>query len=290
MRLVIYLAITLFIISPINVFAGLASGFQTDQAEDLISAYYDLRDRSSYIQVTNTSSSQCTIHVQIFQHDRNCDELDFFDLLTPSDTVIYDMDNIIKNDGNAAPINLQDDSLGYVVVSGECDLIGNFRIIDNANYEYRTNMQGDNASIDKAWANFNTVDGAILADVVGFNYIRIEDFTVINDDRGFEFDIFVYDLAEDPLSCDVRNFACGKIINYGINEDYPNSRDGELLCPGGGLTDPPGGFISLENGRFPPLPPGSPMLPKGRKIVNGYIGINNGNGTGSMDSWNIMDD
>ena len=97
------------------------------------------RERDTYIQITNTSDSTITIHVQVFQNDRNCDELNFNDELTANDTVVYDMDNIVKNNGSEVPINLQNDSFGYVVVSigdgseilrrGEA-IIGNFRIVD----------------------------------------------------------------------------------------------------------------------------------------------------------------
>ncbi|NIP31490.1 MAG: hypothetical protein GTO02_15265, partial [Candidatus Dadabacteria bacterium] len=121
---------------------------QKDLDPPQLSAYYDLRERSSYIQITNTTSQTRTIHVQIFQNDRNCDELNFFDTLTANDTVVYDLDNIIKNNGTPAPINLADDSYGYVVVTDEdipfavSSLIGNFRIVDDKGYEYRTNMPG----------------------------------------------------------------------------------------------------------------------------------------------------
>ncbi|NIP29501.1 MAG: hypothetical protein GTO02_03925, partial [Candidatus Dadabacteria bacterium] len=289
----------------------------TDFSMYFLTAYYDLRDRDSYIQVTNTSPVSITIHVQIFQHDRDCRELNFFDQLTPNDTVVYNMDDVRQNDGSEVGITLAEDSYGYVVVStsnGIFDseeqgsktalenfftaLIGNFRIIDNAGYEYRTNMAshglfplldnldeeiiltGDVDDDDEfpqipatpMYANFNTVDGAILADVVGYAYVLDFGFdlefgegpvglpepeaasfadTVINFTPGVDFNVFVFDLDEDPLSCDRRNFACGKVMNYGINEDYRASRGNDLLCPGGGLADPKGGYIIFEDGIFP---------------------------------------
>ncbi|NIP31322.1 MAG: hypothetical protein GTO02_16925, partial [Candidatus Dadabacteria bacterium] len=95
-------------------------------------------------------------------------------------------------------------------------------------------------------ANFNTVDGAMYADVVGYAYEGESLSTVTNIDEGFSFDIFTFDLDEEPLSCDRINFACGNVMNYGINEDYMASRGNNILCPGGGLSNPKGGFISFE--------------------------------------------
>ncbi|NIP29497.1 MAG: hypothetical protein GTO02_03905 [Candidatus Dadabacteria bacterium] len=314
-----YLVLAFIIAVPVNVFAGGdtqvlntdtidLSGIPVNTFNTQISAYYDLRDRNSYIQITNFSPNSIRIHVQIFQHDRGCDELNFFDDLTPNDTVVYDMDNIVKNNGLAAPINLADDSYGYVVVSDTrlddgiimntyASLIGNFRIVDEAGYEYRTNMpeEGGNGTIfsnpgeypsaSNYIANFNTVDGANLADVVGYAYESIGDTsTVTNIDEGFSFDIFVFDMNEEPLSCDRRNFACGNVMNYGINEDYSASKGNNLLCPGGGLADPQGGYISFENGANLDFDGNSPDITDEDIFVN-FVGINNGDGTGSMDIW-----
>ncbi len=299
MNLFKYILLALILALPINVFGG-TFAFQTDviSTKDL-SAYYDLRDRSSLIQVTNLddNNATCRIHVQIFQHDRGCSELNFFDTLTPNDTVVYDLDNLVKNNGNPVPVNLQEDSYGYVVVTGKIDdgcqeLIGNFRIIDNAGYEYRTNMDGTNGrDVDhNLYANFNTVNGANQADIVGYSWFRDEvdfGFVALNNDFGFDADIFIYDLAEEPLSCDRRNFACGNVMNYGVNEDYPNSKGGPLLCPGGGLADPKGGYVLFDNRMFP-FPPEFDV--PGDPVKHGFIGINNGNGTGSMDIWHTRYD
>ncbi|NIP31491.1 MAG: hypothetical protein GTO02_15270, partial [Candidatus Dadabacteria bacterium] len=57
-----------------------------------------------------------------------------------------------------------------------------------------------------------------------------------------------------------------------------------LLCPGGGLANAQGGYVSLEN----------PIFVKREEpdfeVFVGFIGINNGNGTGSMDMWTFIDD
>ncbi|NIP29260.1 MAG: hypothetical protein GTO02_02085, partial [Candidatus Dadabacteria bacterium] len=113
---------------------------------NVLTAYYDLRNRNTFLQITSPDldslGTNTTIHVQIFQHDRDCDELDFFDTLTPNDTVVYDLDNIKKNDGSPVAITLNDNSYGYVVISAVTTnpinlddsrtLLGNFRIIDDA--------------------------------------------------------------------------------------------------------------------------------------------------------------
>ncbi len=296
-----------------------AAVFFTDIPSQQLSAYYDLRDRSSYIQVTNVAPKPVAIHVQIFQNDKNCDELDFNDNLTPNDTVIYNLDDIKRNDGSEVPVNLNDDSNGYVVITIDSDsqltidqfsregIIGNFRIIDSAGYEYRANLaaQGfipheDTFQIPMI-ANFNTASGANLADVIGYTYVqnaRSESSTfsladtVTNFDEGVDFDIFVYDMEEDPLSCDRLNFSCGSVMNYGINEDYKASRGDDLLCPGGSLADPKGGFISFENGKFGTFDEFSGDDDDEFEVPTfvGLIGINNGNGTGSIDYWFIAGD
>ena len=89
------------------------------------------------------------------------------------------------------------------------------------------------------------------------------------------------DENEERLSCDQKNFACGagKTMNYGINEDYQNSRGGPLLCEGAGLLpDQTHGYIYLENATY------ITTIPDGREgEFVCMVGINNGNGTGSMD-------
>ncbi|NIP32070.1 MAG: hypothetical protein GTO02_21910 [Candidatus Dadabacteria bacterium] len=315
MKYFTYLILAIILATPINGFAG--SGV----TEIVISntdtpftrreaAYYDLRDRKTYIQISNTSTSTNNIHIQIFQNDRDCNELDFFDSLTPNDTVIYDLDNIIKNDGKPAPINLADNSYGYVVITAEnSPIIGNVRIVDDSGYEYRSNtvdmvelpFTSEPFQVDiDFYANFNTVDGAKFADVIGFAVDTRKsgfDNTAANESNGVSFDIFVYDMDEDPLSCDRRNFACGKVMNYGINEDYPASRGEDLLCPGGGLANPDGGYILFTNPNGfdrdcvnNPQNDSNDVFCAGRggEIFIGLIGINNGNGTGSLDIWHLI--
>ena len=312
MRYLSYLILIITISFSVSSFAGNTSFTYKDTDvvnNSQLTAYYDLRERNSYIQITHNgifTNENVTIHVQIFQHDRNCDELNFFDTLTLNDTVIYDLDNLVRNDGSEVPASIDSNSYGYVVIStsdingnlGAGDIIGNFRIIDDSGYEYRTNMVGpfDSGGVGSVSANsdtnighainFNTINDAKYADIIGYAYQREDGGTnfdtVTNIDEGYSFDIFVYDMDEEPLSCDRRNFACGATMVYGVNEDYPASKGDPLLCPGGGLADPQGGFVNFVNPNF--VGTGVPELPSFLRFI-GFIGINNGNGTGSMDGW-----
>ncbi len=308
MKFIKYIFLALIITLPVNVFGGGDNVMiDTDEiASYQLSAPYDLRNRKTYIQVSvdaNNSSPQGEmIHVQIFQHDRNCTELNFEDTLTPNDTVIYDLDNLIKNDGSAVPASLLEDSYGYVVISthdgsdgqGNDAILGNVRIIDNNDYEYRANMAGHHEdSFDtsdyKLTANFNTIAGAMYADVIGYAYEGDDEPTVTNIEEGFTFDIFTFDMDEEPLSCDHKNFACGNVMNYGINEDYRPSREDNLLCPGAQLADPQGGFVSFENGANLDFD-GTERDDDTDDVFVGWIGINNNNGTGALDLWWYSDD
>ncbi len=138
---------------------------------------------------------------------------------------------------------------------------------------------------------FNTVDGASHADVVGFvvndrRSLTCEtgDFntTVCSDPAGVTFSVFQVDEDEERLSCDQVNFACGtgKAMHYGINDDYPASRGNNLLCEGAGLIPNQNhGYISLENASY------ITDIPEGRfSEFICLVGLNNNNGTGSMDS------
>ena len=312
---------------------------ETDSPNYSMYSFFDLRDRESFVQVTNTAnpvfivdpgddddddddnvedgmfgvSGNVTVHVQIFNVANNCNEKDFFDTLTPNDTHIYNMRDIQTNNGSPSGVVLPDGAYGFVVISAVDTptliidedariLIGNFRIIDNLGYEYRTNSNGQQQipsfqpNNDFWYFNFNSEEGVVLSDVVAIT---------TNDDNGFDsnepsvevnileayqlMDVNIYDNNENAFSCRNVIFACTDQDNpllealledagdanvasfeYGINNAIPHSKGGELLCPGNTISE---GFVTLE-----------------QETNNGdlsafFIGLNNGNGRGSMDAW-----
>ncbi len=111
------------------------------------------------------------------------------------------------------------------------------------------------------------------------------------------FDIDIFDLNEVPFSCRNVIFACinqespryeelldaasDDNINanvadfeYGINENIPHSKEGELLCPGNTISE---GFVRL----------GLLFSNSGESFddIIVFVGLNNGNGRGSMDGY-----
>jgi len=303
---------------------------ETDNVNYSMYSFFDLRDRETYVQVTNTAnpdfvgpgmfdvSGDITVHVQIFNVDDNCNENNFFDTLTPFDTHIYNMRDIQTNNGSPSGVVLPDDSYGFVVISAvdpqtliiDVDgrtLIGNFRILDDSGYEYRTNSNGQETNRefqdDDRWANFNTLAGVTLSDVV---------IIVTDDDNSFSssnpsveasnildawklYEVDIYDLNENVFSC--RNVMAACVtqdhplyqelleepgdddddsaanvasFEYGINDAIPHSKGGEVLCPGNTISE---GFINID------------QITNDGDLSAIFIGLNNGNGRGSMDSW-----
>lgn len=345
--------ISLFLFSTIQAFSGdgishLLEFPETDTSEDKLLAFFDLRDRETYIQITNTgndlrtdsddddeddrSGDNITLHIQIFNVDDNCNENNFFDVYTPADTHIYNMRDILTNDGTPSGVVLPENAYGIVSVGiiqadgtgfseGAELLIGNVRILDDTGYEYRTNITSDNTSggfegfdgdpfAQEVTFNFNTVAGVTLSDVVGINYTKpggdddddgeIAAADILDINTGWSVDIF--NNNEVPQSCRNIIFACVDQDNplleelleevagdddddfganvasfeYGINNAIPHSRGSELLCPGNITSE---GFVNMRletrtNDR------------EGDDIsFIGYIGLNNGNGRGSFDSF-----
>lgn len=312
-RMIKFLLLLAVVLMPYNAFAGGPDGDSndivttTDTGSNQLVYYYDLRNRESYVQVSNTSTSTANIHVQIFRNDfANCQDLNFYDTLTPSDTHIYNMSNIV---GNGIPVNavLNDDSNGLVVITlvegttngtpalSDPILIGNFRIVDDSGYEYRTNAAGvfdtddmdvvnsddsDDRGHPRYTFNYNQIGGNNFADIIGF---EVEDVGS-GFPRVFLGDLevipFVYNDAENPTSCDDFVFECGDFdlvgdhLNVGINDIFPSSNGDFTLCQGNQDVN---GFVELflddELGE------------EDDEFHGGFVGLNNGNGTGSMDSW-----
>ena len=87
----------------VNVNAGVSGGVsipETDTGDYQLVGFFDLRDRESYIQITNTDIVAQTVHIQVFNVGNLCNENNFFDVYTPNDTHTYNLRDIVTNDGN----------------------------------------------------------------------------------------------------------------------------------------------------------------------------------------------
>jgi len=299
----------------------------------ILTYFFDLRDRETFIQYTYPdtfgSGLSANAHIQIFNVGNLCNENDFFDIYTPTDTHVYNMRDILTNDGNPSGVDLPDDAYGFVIITsisggGEGIFstlpIGNFRIVDNNGYEYRTNAQAlallnteeNGFSNEEFYSfNYNMAGGVSLSDVVGIT------FGVVDADNGIgsevaaapvqgvfsPFDIDIYDLNEVPFSCRDIIFSCVDQNNplletvlevagsanvasfeYGINNAVPHSRGSELLCPGNVNSE---GVVLLRPEPYPDTQVFNDLIDSagGRPFFSGYVGLNNGNGRGSMDSF-----
>ena len=281
---------------------------------------FDLRDRETYIQFTFPfTDSGAITHVQIFDVSNNCNENDFFDRYTPNDTHIYNMRDIQTNDGNPSGVSLPEGAYGIIAITSVRQQntglffqagIGNFRILDQSGYEYRTNavQYGNTVATDIgnqntfSSFNFNTQGGISLSDIMGISVLRIESDGEVPfewqalpvQDVFFPFDVDIYDLNETPFSCRDVVFSCVNESNplleelleisgsnvasfeYGINDAIPHSKGGELLCPGNNISN---GIVVLT--------PEQRLFDDsffGANFFTAFIGLNNGNGRGSMDS------
>jgi len=144
------LLISLFLFTPLSYTGGDMCIPGTDSGVNFqLFSFFDLRDRESFVQLTNIDSIDGTVHVQIFDVSNNCNENNFFDTYTPADTHVYNMRDIQTNNGNPSGVVLPDGAYGFVSVitvnpitgnfNDTHNIIGNFRIIDDNGYEYRTN-------------------------------------------------------------------------------------------------------------------------------------------------------
>ncbi len=199
-------------------------------------------------------------------------------------------------------------------------LIGNLRILDNNGYEYRTNAQAllDQKSFDPSINpavfysfNFNQKGGVTLSDVVGITLIQVMDPTflfewVAQPVQGIfsPFDIDIVDNNETIFSCRDIIFSCVNEENplleelltiaetanvasfeYGINNAIPHSKGGELLCPGNVISE---GTTILRPEAYPTSQAFIDILDQidgNGPFFFGYVGLNNGNGRGSIDSF-----
>ena len=296
------LLIVLFIYTP----ALYSGGFNTPETDGngfgaTLFYFFDLRDRESFVQLTNVDSIDGALHVQIWDVSNNCNENNFFDNYTPADTHVYNMRDVQTNDGSPSGVVLPDNAYGFVSVinffSGARDIIGNFRIIDITGYEYRANavnIFGGECCWDfrspNITFNYNTKGNITLSDVVGIAVDTNGEISAADIlDTWIAFDVDILNQDEVIFSCRNVIFACTDQDNplyeelleesgeasvasfeYGINNAIPHSRDGELLCPGNNISD---GFVTFNK------------INSNIENFLGFIGLNSGNSRGSMDSF-----
>lgn len=264
--------------------------------------YWDLRDRKTHFQVTNTSGQDIKIHIQIFDVDQSptsantCFEFNYFDTLTPFDTHVYDVSELDRNDGSDFSPPDFDGGHGIIAVThvnqnnsfnSDQVLTGNFRIIDSAGYEYRSNFAGstgfaqDPSAVMDARFQFNNVNDTEFSDLIIIS-VNYTDTPGGIRPVGQIYDVTVFDQFENPISCPGIALGCGtpsgggpantqpfiKHINVGVNQKLTNSRGGPSVCSG---TDPIG-FVEISAGEVN-------FNPQGYFY---FIGLNNGIDTGSM--------
>jgi hypothetical protein len=300
------------LVLPMNATSSVLEIDQTDTGSERIIAFWDTRDRDSFIQVTNTSSTKITIHVQIFdvnsQFQTECEECNFDDMLTGFDTHVYNIKDIVTNfdpEVRCAGVGL-DGSYGFMVISSRPDnvsspLIGMFRIIDGTGYEYRANAAGEDQSPffgDNNTVNFSDANGNNLSDLVGITYIATPDPGQVEAGPGiqtvfgsFNNQIFIYDDDEDAQSCSPTTFACKVgFLDKGIDNALPNSKgQANRVCATAVLDSNIAGWLHMPFDKFVCPPPfgdaNGVCLGAVDPMFVGFVGLNNGDGTGSMDSW-----
>jgi len=260
--------------------------------------FWDLRNRETLIQVFNTSNSLVNIHVQVFNVNNSCVEFDFFDQLTLKDAHIYNMRNIEPNQGPplSPPPPALDKGYGFVVITvidspgGTSiftqDIIGNFRIVDNAGYEYRSN------AAPYPSVPFGVIPGVISEDAFNFSDASFSDLigiAVADAGSGIShvggggvlpssvsLSPFIFDEHENFSSCSNVTFSCSATnFEKGINSSIPSSKGASSVCP----------FISINKGIL--LLEAFSASPDLDFFVV-FIGLNNGSNLGSMQAFSFI--
>lgn len=316
---------------PVTAFAGFFPFFGpvpvTNTENSQLIGFWDLRDRNSFFQVTNTSSENVRVHIQLYDVENGCAEFDYFDTLTPFDTHVYNVADLDRNNGE--PLAAPDLSGGHGILAvthveqdGFIDpfpvLTGNMKIQDISGYEYRTNMAGSGIDFlqfvleffdgvtdieieiteflqGTDSINFNDVMETSNSDTVIIGYkVQLNPGGIIPTLR--EFNVSMYDDQENPISCSPAVLGCspepgvGGVINAGLNQAITNSRGGPSLCLGNDRN----GYFQLST---TDIDIGEPevlveVIEEEFRIFIGinvhgliiYNGLNNNNGTGSMDN------
>ena len=192
MRVILFL-LFLLTVSTSYSFAGInvrALESEGDHASYQMIAPFDLRDRETFLQITNIDSLSQSLHIQIYNVGNLCNENNFFDIYTPNDTHTYNLRDITTNDGNPSGVVLPENAYGIVFVSApfplllsipdeplDTPLIGNIRILNNSGYEYRSNLSSgtilfiEPPELENTFIsfNFNSETGINLSDVFGIS-------------------------------------------------------------------------------------------------------------------------
>jgi len=292
---VLFFALALCFMPARDVFAGHGDQKKTDALEHGVAYFFDLRDRESYIQVTNTDTDSAVLHIQIWNVNDNCNENNFFDAFTPNDTHVYNMRDIQTNDGSNAGVVLPEDAYGAVVIyvttpndltnpDGDREiLMGNLRILDDNGNEYRTNGSGLHGGDQKTTFptytfNFNTVSGVTLSDVVHFRTVGNEGDGDNNEgfnlsdilDARMPFEVNILDLNENIFSCRNVIFSC-------VDQEHPLLEallEEVAMGDQSDDDDDPGASVaSFEYGINNALPHsrGAPLLCPGNTISEGVV-------------------
>ena len=323
-KIILFILSFLFLTAVPGYSGGSFNVVETDTGSDVIIGFFDLRERETFIQITNSNSDPAgnNIHIQIFNVGNLCNENDFFDFYTPTDSHVYNLRDITTNDGNPSGVVLPDGAYGVFIAHGDSGnsddynkpIIGNLRIMDNNGYEYRTNLQGEDEDQDFdndindnfATFNFNTYGGVTLSDVIVIPFDDDtggpQDLNIANIlDVWTNLDVDIYDLNETPFSCRRVVFSC-------VNEDNPiiEALLEEVADSSSEGVNGSSSVASFEYGINNAIPhsKGGELLCPGNVITEGFVrfthivdgdeteddgvsfvGLNNGNGRGSIDSF-----
>ena len=324
MRTLILLVLITLVFPAYNLSAGILNTLsETDHPNGVFLVPFDLRERESFLQVTNTDPDSQNIHIQIYDVSNLCNENNFFDVYTPNDTHIYDLRNILTNDGNPSGVDLPDDAYGIIVVSPPFipfevefgPFLGNIRIIDNLGYEYRTNGVGSANNVPseqnntQVFFNYNSQAGIILSDVFGIA-VSTDQESVMG---GVEFEATLDNVLSTWIAVDVdiinNNevlFSCRDVVFSCVDENNPLIE--EILALASSDLDIARSSASVARFEYGinnavPHSKGGELLCPGNNIPEGiviltpenggrdtsgffgYVGLNNGNGRGAFDSF-----
>ncbi len=295
LKVCIVLLLSAFVLSPTAHSGSTGPVFPnidgTDSSFQLF-YYFDLRERESYIQVMNRSSSPVDIHVQVYIPNStavDCEEIDHYDTLTPFDVHIFNMRSMVPNDPSMHPSGIgspSDNTAGFVIITvvdasrdavNNPVLIGNFRIVDSSGFEYRTNAAGfpPTSFVTQTYTfNFDKDTGADFSDVVGIALDNVGvGHSIVNASPTIfvTFEAQIFDDDEFFNSCSPVQFNCSASnFSYGIDGSIPSSRDGSLICPN-----------SIDRG-FTRLTTDGPFASSNADGFVGFVGLNNGTNIGSM--------